>query len=79
MGAETVTLTDSSASSTASPEGTRDLKMVSILGRDGIPAILDPVFGARAVAGGHMEPNERVIGVSIRREPCLPTEPDVAA
>jgi len=67
-GAETVTITDSSASGAAAPGGTRDLKMVNILGRDGIPAILDPVFGTRAVAGTHMDPNERVIGVSINGE-----------
>ncbi|MCH9018154.1 MAG: DUF3179 domain-containing protein, partial [Chloroflexi bacterium] len=38
------------------------------LGRDGIPAILDPVFGNRAEAMAQMGPNERVIGVSINGE-----------
>jgi len=62
LGAETVTIVNLSAS------GTRDLKIITILGRDGIPAILDPVFGNSATAGDQMEPNERVIGVSINGE-----------
>ena len=62
LGAETVTIVNLSAS------GTRDLKIITILGRDGIPAILDPVFDNSATAGDQMEPNERVIGVSINGE-----------
>ena len=62
LGAETVTIVNLSAS------GTRDLKIITILGRDGIPAILDPVFANSATAGDQMEPNERVIGVSINGE-----------
>ena len=68
LGAETVTIVDLSASGATSPDGTRDLKIITILGRDGIPAILDPVFGNSATAGDQMEPNERVIGVSINGE-----------
>lgn len=63
LGAETVTIVDLSASGATSSDGTRDLKIITILGRDGIPAILDPVFGNSATAGDQMEPNERVIGV----------------
>ena len=67
-GAETVNIFDLLASGATSSDGTRDLKIITILGRDGIPAILDPVFGNSATAGDQMEPNERVIGVSINGE-----------
>lgn len=63
--AETVTISDTSAGSTPGSNGTLDLKIVTILGRDGIPAILDPVFSAPAEALAQMEPSERVLGVSI--------------
>ena len=67
-GAETVNIVDLLASGATSSDGTRDLKIITILGRDGIPAILDPVFGNSATAGDQIEPNERVIGVSINGE-----------
>ena len=41
--------------------------MITILGRYGIPAILDPVFAGRG-AESKMDPVERVIGVSINGE-----------
>jgi len=63
--AGTVTISDTSAGSTPGSNGTLDLKIVTILGRDGIPAILDPVFSAPAEALAQMEPSERVLGVSI--------------
>ena len=62
---ETVTITDLSARGTPGSNGTRDLKIVTILGRDGIPAILDPIFANRAASLAQMDPLERVIGVSI--------------
>ena len=65
---ETVTIADTSARPAPGSNGTRDLKIITILGRDGIPAILDPVFGNRAEAASQMEPSERVIGVSINGE-----------
>ena len=68
LGAETVTIVDLSASGATSLDGTRDLKIITILGRDGIQEILDPVFGNSATAGDQMEPNERVIEVSINGE-----------
>ena len=40
--AETVTIVDPSARSTPGSNGTLDLKIVTVLGRDGIPAILEP-------------------------------------
>ena len=63
--AETVTIVDPSARLTPDSNGTLDLKIVTILGRDGIPAILDPVFASRLEAVAQMEPSERVLGVSI--------------
>ncbi len=63
--AETVTVLDPSARPTPSSNGTLDLKIITILARDGIPAILDPVFATRAEALAQMDPSERVIGVSI--------------
>ncbi|PKB71869.1 MAG: hypothetical protein BZY87_03280 [SAR202 cluster bacterium Io17-Chloro-G6] len=60
--AETVTIADPSVPGS---NGTLDLKIVTVLGRDGIPAILDPVFASRAEALAQMDPSERVLGVSI--------------
>ena len=65
---ETVTITDLSARGTPGSNGTRDLKIITILGRDGIPAILDPIFVNRAASLAQMDPAERVIGVSINGE-----------
>ena len=61
---ETVTIADP----TARLNGTRDLKIITILGRDGIPAILDPIFAGRAAGISQMKPLERVMGVSINGE-----------
>ncbi len=66
--AETVTIVDTSARRTPGSGGTRDLKIITILGRDGIPAILDPVFATQAEAVAQMDPSERVMGVSINGE-----------
>ena len=65
---ETVTIVDTSAQPTPDSDGTLDLKIVTILGRDGIPAILNPVFATRADAATQMDPSERVMGVSINGE-----------
>ena len=62
---ETVTITDTSARPAPGSNGTRDLKIVTVLGRDGIPAILEPEFATRAGGVAQMDPSERVIGVSI--------------
>ena len=64
FGAETLTVTDTSANRTPGSGGTMDLKLITVLGRDGIPAILDPEFAIRGFEG-QMSPDERVIGVSI--------------
>ncbi len=63
--AETVTIVDPSVRLAPGSNGTLDLKIVTVLGRDGIPAILDPIFANRAAAVAQMDPSERVIGVSI--------------
>ena len=62
---ETITIVDPSAGSTPGSESNLDLRIVTILARDGIPAILDPVFDPRIEAMAQMAPSERVIGVSI--------------
>ena len=63
--AETVSFSDPSARPMPDSNGTLDLKIITVLGRDGIPAILDPIFANRAQAIAQMEPTERVMGVSI--------------
>ena len=65
LNGETVTITDTSTQLTPGSNGTRDLKIVTVLGRDGIPAILEPEFATRAGGAAQMDPSERVIGVSI--------------
>ena len=65
---ETVTIVDTSARRTPGSDGTRDLKIVTVLGRDGIPAILEPEFATRAGGVAQMDSSERVIGVSINGE-----------
>ena len=65
---ETVTIVDTSARPAAGSTGTRDLKIITILGRDGIPAILEPVIITPAEALNDMKPSERVMGVSINGE-----------
>lgn len=65
---ETVYVIDASVRPTPGSNGTRELKIITILGRDGIPAILDPQFATASQAVGQMEPSERVMGVSIDGE-----------
>ncbi len=50
----------------AQGSGTRDFSIVSILGRDGIPAILKPDMVSADFAAFQMDPNERVLGLSIK-------------
>jgi len=61
--ADEVTITYPSAQGGS---GTRDLKIVSVLGRDGIPAILKPDMVNAEFAAFQMVPNERVLGLSIK-------------
>ena len=52
----------------ATGEPTLDLRIITVLGKDAIPAILDPQFISAAEAVSQMKPSERVIGVSINGE-----------
>ena len=45
-----------------------DLRIVTVLGKDGIPAILSPQFISASEAMPQMGPSERVLGVSINGE-----------
>ena len=49
----------------AQPGETVNLEIITILGKDGIPAILDPQFVSGAEAAEQMVDSERVLGVSI--------------
>ncbi len=48
--------------------GERELEIVRLLGKDSIPAILEPEFVSVSEAGYWMEPDEAVLGVSMRGE-----------
>ncbi len=63
--AETVTINLPAASGTGFNTNAVDLKIVTVLGRDGIPAIFDPQFLGPEDAAAQMKANERVIGLSI--------------
>ena len=64
--ADEVTITYPSAQGDRRGPGTRDLKIVSVLGRDGIPAILKPDMVSADFAAFQMDPDERVLGLSIK-------------
>ncbi len=53
------------AAASKAPEDDMDLEIVTLLGFDAIPAILDPRFAAASDADDWMAPNELVLGVSI--------------
>ncbi len=63
--AETVTINLPAASGTGVNTNAVDLKILTVLGKDGIPAILDPQFLGPKDAAAQMKANERVIGLSI--------------
>ena len=63
--ADDVTITQPSARGGEGGKDTLDLRIITILGKDGIPAILNPEFVSAQAADEQMVPNERVIGVSI--------------
>ncbi len=63
--AEEVEVPLTAGNATASPGETLDLKIITILGKDGIPAILDPQFISAAEGAEQMVGSERVLGVSI--------------
>ena len=63
--AETVEVPLAADNGTALPGETLNLDIITILGKDGIPAILDPQFVSGAEAAEQMLDSERVLGVSI--------------
>ena len=63
--AEEVQVGLASGNGTASEEETLNLEIVTILGKDGIPAILDPQLISASQAADQMVGSERVLGVSI--------------
>ena len=63
--AETVTVNLPTAAGTGLVTNPVDLKVITVLGKDGIPAILDPQFLGPEDAASQMKANERVIGLSI--------------
>ena len=66
---ETVTIQSVGAVTGESPLAPpREFDIVTILGKDGIPAILDPNFVSAQDAQRFMSPTEQVIGVSINGE-----------
>ena len=46
----------------------RELKIITLLPKDAIPAIFDPEFIDAAAADGQLDPRDLVIGVSINGE-----------
>ncbi len=63
--AEAVEVPLAADNGTALPGETLNLDIITILGKDGIPAILDPQFVSGAEAAEQMVDSERVLGVSI--------------
>ena len=61
---ETVTLPGNGAAVTGVPAD-QELEIITLLGYDGIPAILDPEFVDADIADIWMKPDEAVMGVSI--------------
>ena len=66
--AETVTINLPAAPGTGLATIPVDLKIITVLGKDGIPAILDPQFLGPEDGASQMKASERVIGVSIGGE-----------
>ena len=61
---ETITFPGNGASATGASAG-QEFKIITLLGYDGIPAILDPEFVDADIADIWMKPDEPVMGVSI--------------
>lgn len=65
LGAQTVQVQVPDGSNMGTGQTTLDLRIITVLGKDGIPAILSPQFVEAAEAMTQMGPSERVLGVSI--------------
>ena len=68
FGGETVTIEDPSSQRAADSDGTRDLRIINIQGRDGIPAILQSESDFQEASRDEVDPTERVIGLSINSD-----------
>ena len=64
-GSETVVVSTTRRDGAGLLEEQRELEIVTLLGFDGIPAILDPTFVFAEQAEAWMEPREPVLGLSI--------------
>ena len=69
---ETVTISQPGNGHPTTGSATLDLKIITVLGKDGIPAILDPEFDPGFLTAQeaqiNMRDGERVLGVSINGE-----------
>ena len=63
---ETITVTRDSVDGGLIQE--QELELVTLLGFDAIPAILDPEFVTAAEADSRMDPTEQVLGLSVNGE-----------
>ncbi len=63
--AEQVEISLASDKGTGLQGETLNLQIITVLGKDGIPAILDPQFVSAAEAAEQMVGSERVLGISI--------------
>lgn len=63
--AENVQVEVPAGTAAGAEEGTLDLRIITVLGKDAIPAIHNPEFIDAAEARAQMGPSERVLGVSI--------------
>ncbi len=66
-GSETITLSmnHDGESGPSSGEAPQELEIITLLGFDAIPAILDPIFVDAVAADRDMKPTELVLGLSI--------------
>ncbi len=65
LSAEEVEVSLAAGNGATLPGETLNLEIITILGKDGIPVILDPQFVSGAEAAEQMLDSERVLGVSI--------------
>ena len=65
---ETITVKTSDNSAGLAGATSVKLDIITVLGKDGIPAILDPRFNTVEQAAGNMRAQERVLGVSLNGE-----------
>lgn len=62
------TITVKTPDDSSNPANASTLEIITVLGKDGIPAILDPVFVTVEQAQRNMQDQERVLGVFLNGE-----------